>query len=225
MEWQRVTFTSHENTQSALHRGRDRVVYTLRRYVPQKDAADAPLTPWSMLAKLGICAMACVLVLFASSREQPSLLRAAATQEDETSEEELDEMLGRLKFVELPGLLTVFADDGASLPITGSAYELMEEETLLCMVAAQAQAVRAPEPCTVKALGDSDYGRFVSLRTAADREWIYYGLQSIAVEEGQPLSAEDTLGGVGLGGTLYVQLRVQGKPANLREEFSLEKGL
>lgn len=222
MEWQQLTFTSRENTQNPLHRGRDRVVYTLRR-IPKRAGRSAPVNPWSMLAKLGICAMACILVLLANGREPEHLYASAGSTE--AGEKELDDMLGRLKFVELPGLLTVFAEDKAALPIVNSAYELMEEETLLCMVAAEAQAVCAPERCTVKALGDSDYGRFVSLRTEQDREWIYYGLQTVAVEEGQPLSAQDTLGGVGRGGKLYVQLRVQGKPANLREEFSLEKGL
>lgn len=154
----------------------------------------------SMLVKAGLCAAACAAVLFlrwSESRgtDQPvSGLQQALESVSEGLD--LDDGLGRLRFVELPGIIEVFS--ASAKPELGVAYEsaMLDEESLLATLAlGGTQQLHAPAACKVKELGeDETLGAYVRLTLLeADNELVYYGLSEIVVEEGQQLAIKDSL--------------------------------
>ena len=58
---------------------------------------------------------------------------------------------------------------------------------------------------------DEAMGEYVQIAHGNGLESVYYNLQSILVELGQPVSALDTLGSVGESGTLFVSVLQSGE--------------
>lgn len=232
MDRQKVEFESLEYKQTHFSAGRERVLYTLRGYAAQgrgrkhrKQRSDA-VEAGSMLWKLGLCAGVCALMLLMNNHEINPTENADAQSEETPTQTPVEEM-GKLRFVELPGLISVFSQkDQQAFPITCSKYTLLEDDTLLSIVPDSLQDVAAMEDCTVKAVGnDESKGSYVTLRAAKDKEWTLYGMQDVRVEKGQSLYAQDTIGTVQKGETVYITLRVKGRPQDMRAVFGLDDTL
>ena len=178
----------------------------------------------SMFVKLGICAFACALVLLLSELQNGANDAVGASYTaDSTTDDEFDETLGKLKFVELPGILEVFAaQDKLSLAVSYDAAELVADDTMLMLVSAIAQTVSLPVDGRVKAIGEDDkLGGYVCITAANDSELQYYGLSSISVEEGQSLKALDSLGVIEAGESLFIKVNVSGRPENPTQFFEV----
>lgn len=194
----------------------DRPQYASRGRGKRKANTDAR----SMLVKLGLCALMCALVLFLSALAN----RGADNRMSANTEgEELGESLGKLKFVELPGILEVFAtDDRLTVAMRYDAAELIGDDTTLMLVSATAQTVSLPVNGRVKAIGeDEQLGDYVCVVSENDSEFQYYGLSSIAVEEGQTLKALDSLGVIEAGQSLFIKVNVSGRPGNPAQFFDV----
>ena len=141
-------------------------------------------------------------------------------------ESELDDMLGKLKFVELPGILEVFSSSGKlQPPIEANESESLRDSTLLALTAGQEQNVFACLDGSVKETGaDKDLGNYVRIVASDDKELFLYGLSSISVEVGQPLLKSDYVGSIEAGEKLYVGLLIQGQPENPAAYFILKTG-
>lgn len=178
----------------------------------------------SMLVKLGICALMCALVLLLSALQDKRAGESYAL--NSTEEEPFDETLGKLKFVELPGILEVFAaEDKFEVKLDYDAAELIGDDTTLMFVSAAAQTISLPVGGRVKAIGeDAELGAYVCVVAANDSEFQYYGLSSIAVEEGQTLRALDSLGVIEAGESLFIKVNVSGRPENPTEFFDVGEG-
>ena len=139
---------------------------------------------------------------------------------------ELDDMLGKLKFVELPGILEVFSSSGKlQPPIEANESESLRDSTLLALTAGQEQNVSACLDGSVKETGaDKDLGNYVRIVASDDKELFLYGLSSISVEVGQPLLKSDYVGSIEAGEKLYVGLLIQGQPENPAAYFILKTG-
>lgn len=177
-----------------------------------------------MLIKCGICAAACALVLLLKWIGAPATDSALQTVKDAVSEEsELDEMLGKLKFVELPGILEVFSSSGKlQPPIDASGSESLRDGTLLALTSDAEQNVTACLEGSVKETGsDKELGSYVRIVSKDDKELYLYGLAGISVEMGQPLLGSDYVGSIEAGGTLYIGFSIKGKPENPAGYFSL----
>ncbi|HWS28479.1 MAG TPA: hypothetical protein VN512_00040 [Clostridia bacterium] len=175
----------------------------------------------SMLVKLGICALMCALVLLLSALQDKRAGESYAL--DSAGEEPFDETLGKLKFVELPGILEVFAaEDKLEVKLDYDAAELIGDDTTLMFVSAAAQTVSLPVDGRVKAVGsDAELGAYVCVVAANDSEFQYYGLSNIAVEEGQTLKALDSLGVIEAGESLFIKVNVSGRPENPTQFFDV----
>lgn len=188
----------------------------------------------SMLVKAGLCAAACAAVLLLRWSESTgktlpvSGLRQAledAVLENAGEGLGLDEGLGRLRFVELPGIIEVFS--AGARPELGVSYESarLDDESLLATLAlGGAQQLYAPAACKVKELGEDEaLGGYVRLALLEDdNELVYYGLTEIAVEEGQQLAVKDTLARVD--GSLVLAVYDAGRPTDPIAYFGLDAG-
>lgn len=171
----------------------------------------------SMLVKLGVCCAAAALVLLikvsAENRADPF---AALEGTIASNENELDDQLGKLRFVELPGIIEVFSSESKSLlGIESDSSELINEGTLLKLVAGKDQAVTIGSVCqTIETGEDPLYGKFVLLDMGADTELTVYGLSELTPEAGQPLLSGDELGRISGKMVLYAAVRIAGRPSD-----------
>lgn len=182
----------------------------------------------SMFVKLGICALMCALVLLLSALQNRGDSAISANNDDADGQKQIDESLGKLKFVELPGILEVFAtSDKLAVDVSYDASELIGDNTTLMFVSSAKQTVSLPVNGRVKAIGeDEQLGNYVCIVSASDSEFQYYGLTSITVEEGQTLRALDSLGVIEAGGSLFIKVNVNGRPENPTQFFEMgEDGL
>jgi len=169
-----------------------------------------------LLVKIGICAAACALILGMKALNIPGtepVLSGVKTALNEESD--LDETLGKLKFVELPDTLDVFSSGDSKLAVPVNAPDAYVEPAAQYVVWENAPdaVVKASADGEVRAVGvDSVLGNYVRLSHKDDLETIYYGLETINVEEGQPVRKYDTLGSLGKTGRLSMSVLLSGKP-------------
>ena len=140
------------------------------------------------------------------------------------SETEQESRPGRLRFVQIPSIIQVFAPSSEpSLPVEASAYELIEDDTVLAL--AVRQGAEAHSPCTgkVKAVGfDDKLGEYVAVLGADDTEYRVFGLADISVEKGQPLTQNSILGKAS-GQTVFIKVFCKASPENPLDHFKPDK--
>jgi len=132
--------------------------------------------------------------------------------------------LGKLRFVQIPSIIDVFAPSSKPLlPVEARSFSLGEDDTLLCLETAKGDTVYCPCAANVRAVGvDDAMGRFVLL-TSADEpqtELYIYGLDTVAVEQGQPILQRDIIGKAE-GQRLCVKVYVNGRPLEPAAYFDL----
>lgn len=190
----------------------------------KKRRAISSVDATSMLIKCGVCAAACALVLLLKWIGTPATENALQTVKDAvTEEQDLDEMLGKLRFVELPGILEVFSSSNKMMtPILAEKTEAFRENSLLALTAGQNQYVSASLAGIIKEIGrDEALGSFVRIAGDEDRELYLYGLNEITVEIGQPVQPNDYVGSVQANEIVYIALSIKGKPQEPGDYFLL----
>ena len=168
-----------------------------------------------LLVKIGICAVACALILSMKVLELPGTAQVVSGVRTAINEESrLDEMLGKLEFVDLPDTLEVFSTDSKlAMPVNAPNVSVEPALKYAIWQNAPGAEVVASAAGEVRAIGeDTMLGRYVRLTHAGDLETIYYGLDTINVEEGQPIKKRDTLGALGDDGMLRLSVLLSGKP-------------
>jgi hypothetical protein len=174
-----------------------------------------PQVSRSLMVKIGICAAACAVILGMKALNTPTTEQVVSGVRTAINEEtDIDKMLGKLQFVELPNALEVFSNDSKMVvPVNATkAYVESEAQYAIWEGAPNAQVI-ASAAGEVRAIGeDSILGKYVRLSHAGDLETIYYGLATIQVEEGQPIRRQDTLGTLGEDGTLRLSVLLAGEP-------------
>ena len=197
---------SHRARHSPTHFNKSRASHKRRRF---------PQVSQSFLVKIGICAAACALILGMKALNTPTTAQVVSGVRTAINKEtDIDEMLGKLQFVELPNALEVFSNDSKMVvPVNApKAYVEPEAQYAIWEGAPNAQVI-ASAAGEVRAIGeDSILGKYVRLSHAGDLETIYYGLATIQVEEGQPIRKQDTLGTLGEDGTLRLSVLLAGEP-------------
>lgn len=176
-------------------------------------------------AKIGICVSACLLV-FAVQLVDTPFAKSVTQQVLEASDNktDMDEMLGKLQFVELPSALEVFApeNDKFALPVDGSVAVMQVGQTMARWEGAANAAVLAPGKGEVRAVGeDPILGRYVRIAHADEVETIYYGFEQVRVEVGQPVRKQDTLGLLGQEGVLSLSVLRSGRPQQPEEYLDI----
>ncbi len=168
-----------------------------------------------LLVKIGICAVACALILSMKALDIPGTEQMVSGVRTAINEEsDLDEMLGKLEFVELPDTLEVFSGESKlAVPVNAPNVSVEPAEKYAIWQNAPGAEVVASAAGEVRAIGeDAILGQYVRLTHAGDLETIYYGLETINVEEGQPIKKRDTLGTLGEDGMLRLSVLLSGEP-------------
>lgn len=209
-----IHFQSKENRPGSFCRHKDRLRYSFRSEWQSKNSAD--VDAGSMLLKLGLCAAACALVFALNINDD-----SERYTEDDSVETEEAERPGTLKFVEFPGLLSVFSsDEGYTLPIVVYDASFQQDNQLLCLLSKEEQTVHAIEGGIVQESGSHDEGEYIAVKTSDAKIWYYAGLKTLRAEIGQNISANDTIGEISEDSALYVRCEAKGKAVDLQKLFS-----
>lgn len=197
----------------------DHFVHEKRREHNRHKKSDTAsnFSPNGMFIKFGICAAACALVLLINWMEAPPSVSVGGGPNAE-QQSESEDMLGKLKFVQLPGILEVFAsEDKLKVPLAFTSWELAQGDTQLFLTSESDQYVVSGADGTVKS---SEEG-LIALRLENDKEIVYTGNMIVHVESGQTVKAGDSLGSIGADEVLGVKVNVSGLPQNPLEEFNI----
>ncbi len=172
-----------------------------------------------MLAKIGFCIAvlaAAILVqnFLLTDTNTRNALEASAEGNSQAESEESEDVLGRLRFVESGGVKSVFAvSQRWSMPAESLRAVMVEDDTLLAITGKAGDTVRVSAAGEVRAIAsDTRLGDYVRVHHGSDLESVYYNVNNIRVEIGQPLLAGDTLGNIGETGQLYVAISQSGVP-------------
>ncbi len=196
------------------------------------DKAEEDRKATALMIKLGVCAAVCVLALGLRLINTPTTVQLAQdVRQVITTEIDVDETIGKLKFVDGEavaddGAAMVFGSLNVTLPVQGEVREQFGENGSSGVVFActQGAAGVACADGVVEALGmDETRGQYVRLRHAAGLETFLYGLAEVAVEQGQPLKSGDILG-KSAGDSLYFEARVNGAPQDPLALYEAAKG-
>lgn len=178
----------------------------------------------SMFIKLGICLGACALVLVLKWVDSPLTDKAVQTLNSAVdSEVDLDEMLGRLQFVHLPGILSVFsASTALEAPVLATGSYLIDNDRMAVFEAYSGDDVMASAGGTVLQTGaDTALGNYVSIEQQNGLTVTYYGLAEVLVEVGQTVRKLDTLGSVDRNGAVCVSVYQDGRPLDPSDYFPI----
>lgn len=160
----------------------------------------------SAAVKIGLCIAICIALCIIN-------LSVGTEEGWFTANKEDDDAPGKLRFVELPGIIEVFAGgDELTMPVGEYKSAILDENTNLLQLTTTSNAtVVTCGSGTVKAIGkDETYGNFVVIRHN-DLETYYYGFGYITVEEKQVINKLDTLGLLTQSGVMYLQVQENGK--------------
>ena len=109
-----------------------------------------------------------------------------------------------------------------ALPASGSVTIGADDGEVLCIAVSGDQYVYARLEGTVKETGESkNMGRYVCI-TDGKTEICCYGLESVSVEEGQPIGAQDSIGSAKDGDKLTIETRRNGRPVDAAEYFRMD---
>ena len=187
----------------------------VRRRAKAPDNNDDRLS--GILIKTGICAGVCAVLFALKLFDVPAGQQIVQGVKDAiTQETSLDETLGKLKFVQLEDIQSVFGDDSLmDLPVSGTVA--MKDDGFTVSVDADSDVTAAVDG-SISAIGtDDELGNYVKIKCADDAELACYGLGTINVEQGQQVAKKDTIGTVAADKSIYVELRVAGGPADPAE--------
>lgn len=178
-----------------------------------------------LAARLGICALLlCGVIALKLSGDTRSLAVFGSAAPDGRESDE-DERLGRLRFVELPSIIDVFApSQRAILPCEAVSYSIGNDGLDLILRAETGADVRSPVNGKVADIGfDEILGDYVGVSADEDTVFTIYGLGEISVERGQPIVQDARIGSLE-SDTLTVRIFRSGRPISPAELLSLGRG-
>lgn len=208
----------HEDFSSREYSGQRRRKHTMRyfgeRFSGRRSKGDGGA---SMLAKMSLCALMCALVLGVNQLGGGQAVLKAASALGAEAEEIGEEYLGKLRFVQLPGIIEVFSPSAKMrIGCSFTNSSLQQDGTLLAIEGASGQ-VAAPAGGTIKAVAEEEGRDCLDVAMQDDVTVRYYGLVGATVEEGQRVAAGDTLGNAD--GTLRISVWHEGRPQDPSEYF------
>lgn len=229
MERQKIVFSSVEYKQPFSLGKKARVLYTMRMRTPSQyktkrrsDRQDT-VEAGSMLCKLGLCASACALMMLVNAQQAEYTDTGDVYADEQTTDQDVEDM-GKLRFVQMPGLLSVFSVNRSfELPLNYRSFTLSQDDAFLTLVSAQNQDLTAWAACQVTTIDkDKTLGHYVCLQTQDGREWQCYGLHEIYVELGQRIVEKDSIGSVKKDADVGFRVLENGDPINISTVFNLE---
>ncbi|MBO6060832.1 MAG: M23 family metallopeptidase, partial [Clostridia bacterium] len=174
-----------------------------------------------LLVRLGICAVCFGAVLALKLKGDTEALAVIGSVTELSSERPSTDSIGRLKFVDLPSIIEVFAPSKANLlPVESGSFMTDDEGITLRLESVPGSNVISPAAGRVLRVGSDDiHGPYVVVLTSEDIEFELYGVDSIAVEAGQPVAQRQVLGKLS-GSELTVRIFKSGRPVPPTDIFT-----
>ena len=174
----------------------------------------------TMLAKIGICGLLAGLVLLSEFAD--NVLTSYNTVQN--TEEIGGDYLGKLRFVELPGIIQVFsADSRFRISTEYETYQLNNDETILTVNGLSSNEFASPADGTVKTVINQNDKTKIELSLDGDIVLSFSAIGETAVEEGQPIKSGDTL--YTAIESINISMTKEGRPVNPSDYFDLRDQL
>lgn len=165
-----------------------------------------------LIVRLAICAVCFGAVIALKLRGGGEALEAVSAAVNSTPSTETEEKLGRLKFIDLPSIIEVFAPSSDPIsPVEFTSAKLEDDGLTLVLEAAPRSPVVCPAAGKVTNIGVEDGVRFVTVLAANDIEFTLSGLAEVCVDKGQPVAQRQQIGPLADGG-LSVRVYRSGRP-------------
>ena len=178
-----------------------------------------------LLVRLAVCAaiFAAVLAIKLGKNDRAVAVMGELSDSTDTEDAAEEKRLGKLRFVDLPSIIDVFAPSKSFLmPVEATGYD-PDAEGGLKLVSVSGAEVVSPFKGKVASVGvDDSLGRYISIITDADYEIELYGLASADAEKGQPVERGQRIGALA-GSVLTVRVYSGGRPIDAAEVFGLGK--
>lgn len=215
----------HHNGFTSKAYGRNKRKYTARyfsrphrqRSIQKNDNGG------SMLVKIGICSLLAGLVLLSDFAGNAQIMETSSSTTHNT-EDIGGDYLGKLRFVELPGIIQVFSSD-ARLRIGAeyNGYQLNADETVLTVSGISSKSFTSPADGTVKTLTYQNDKAIMELSVDGDMVISFAASGETAVEEGQPVKSGDTL--YTAIESVDISMTKEGRPVNPSDYFNMRDQL
>jgi len=202
--------------------GRNKRKYTARYF-------SSPYRHWStqrkdsggsMLAKIGICGLLAGLVMLSEFAD--NVLTSYNTVQN--TEDIGGDYLGKLRFVELPGIIQVFSSDSRfRISTEYETYQLNNDETILTVSGISSKSFASPADGTVKTVINQNDKTKIELSLDGDIVLSFSAIGETAVEEGQPIKSGDTL--YTAIESIDISMTKEGRPVNPSDYFDMRDQL
>lgn len=212
----------HHNGFTSKAYGRNKRKYTARyfsrphrqRSIQKNDNGG------SMLAKIGICGLLAGLVLLSEFAD--NVLTSYNTVQN--TEDIGGDYLGKLRFVELPGIIQVFSSDSRfRISTEYETYQLNNDETILTVNGISSKEFASPADGTIKTVINQNDKAIIELSLDGDMVLIFSASGETAVEEGQPVKRGDTL--YTAIESIDISMTKEGRPVNPSDYFDMRDQL
>ena len=212
----------HHNGFTSKAYGRNKRKYTARyfsrphrqRSIQKNDNGG------SMLAKIGICGLLAGLVLLSEFAD--NVLTSYNTVQN--TEDIGGDYLGKLRFVELPGIIQVFSSDSRfRISTEYETYQLNNDETILTVNGLSSNEFASPADGTVKTVINQNDKTKIELSLDGDIVLNFSAIGETAVEEGQPIKSGDTL--YTAIESIDISMTKEGRPVNPSDYFDMRDQL
>jgi hypothetical protein len=159
--------------------------------------------------KVGLCAgvLALAFIVRAFGVGAPKAQTVEASSHSDGTGETEQVQPGSLKYVD--ATQTKWA-----APVRANDMELILEGRMLRFTAAAAEVTACVQGKVLSVGTDAAYGKFVRIQSENDRETVYYGLETVNVAEGDAVSANDPIGTVAVGKSMYLRIYENGAPVD-----------
>ena len=157
--------------------------------------------------KVGLCAgvLALAFIVRAFGVGAPKTQVAEASTHTENTDETTEEKPGKLKYVDATG--TKWA-----APVRSNGIELLLDGQLLRFTAGASDVFACTEGKVFSIGTDETLGKYVRIRTEDDCETVYYGFDTIRVNENDTVRSGDAIGTVAVGRSFYLRVLEKGAP-------------
>lgn len=169
----------------------------------------------SILLKTGLCVAACAVLLLSAQNGDTLNMESEGNGIEE---------LGKLKFVELPGLISVFAPTSSlQAPLANSEVEYASDYAIFTAKGDQQIFSMLSGNVRYVSYDSEQGGQCVSIMSqGSDVEMIISGMQYCTVEEGQKVERGDSIGVALKVEEVVVKLLKSGRPVDISTEFQVE---
>ena len=148
----------------------------------------------SMIAKIGICVLLAGLVLLSDYVNDSSMAVEASSNMKKNSNDLGGEYLGKLRFVELPGIMQVFSSDAKlRVGVEYTDLHINDQQTIITFSGISSDSFPSPVNGRIKTLITDEDATKIEISADGDLVVSFTAKNEATVEEGQPIKAGDTL--------------------------------